>query len=298
MSNYIVDMMNERIDLDARTPVRAPETEHIPPSAFEGRDCTAVYWLGGGGFLVNARGTVLLVDPVLETRPGEPLVSCGGQKLLLPLPLGTGEVARCDRVLYTHDDWDHACPDTARGLAGRDTPMLGSARVFETLVKQGVKPGGFTVCHAGEAYEEGGVRIEVIPGDHPWQLIDEEAYGRPFYPEECVGYVVRTPDGGILFTGDTRLLPQHFHHPGITLLPLDVSRCVFHLGRPSAALLANRYPQAHLLPYHYGTMDFPECPGQEGGDPELVLRNVNGGRERAHVVAPGHPVILREGRVE
>lgn len=50
-------------------------------------------------------------------------------------------------------------------------------------------------------------------------------------------------------------MKEHIGIPDVVLLPLDVSKCVFHLGRPAAALLANKYPEAYLLPYHYGTFD-------------------------------------------
>lgn len=294
MPDYIVDMMNETIDLDTRVPVVAPSTRPMGEEAFERCGNTKVYWLGGGGFLVNSRGTILLLDPMLETKKEDPTRAANGHKLLREFPLKTKDIKKCDLLMFTHDDGDHANPETVNILAGKNVKMLGSARVFETLVKAGMKPDGYTVCHAGEKYCIDGTEIEVLPGDHPWQLIEG---GRCFYPEDCVGFVVRTVDGTIVFTGDTRLLREHIGIPGVTLLPLDVSKCVFHLGRPAAALLANKYPDAWLLPYHYGTFDCPECPAQEGGDPQLVLKNVRNGRERGLILGPGQAVILKDGQV-
>lgn len=295
MSKYIVDMMNEKINLEERVPVLAPETERMGEDSFSVCDCTKIYWLGGGGFMVNARGTILLIDPMLEMKDKEKMIAANGHKLLRPFPLETKDLKKCDRILFTHDDGDHANPETVNKLADKDVKMLGPARVFETLVKQGMKPYNYEVCHAGETYTEGILEIKILPADHPWQLIDG---GRVFYEEDCVGFVVKTPDGTIMFTGDTRLMKEHLGIPGLTVLPLDVSKCTFHLGRAAAALLANKYPDAYIIPYHYGTFDYPECPAQEGGEPQLVLQNVNNAEQRGLVVGPGHPVILKNGRVE
>lgn len=294
MAKYIVDMMNEKIDLDSRVTVVAPETRPMGEKDFQTCENTRVYWLGGGGFMINSRGTVLMVDPILETKSTEPLVAASNHKMLRPFPMKTKDVRKCDMLLFTHDDGDHANPETVNILADRDIKMLGSARVFETLVKRGMKPDYYTVCHAGEKYYIDEIEIEILPGDHPWQLIDG---GRCFYPEDCVGFIVKTKDGTIIFTGDTRLLKEHIGIPDVTLLPLDVSKCVFHLGRPAAALLANKYPNAYIIPYHYGMFDYPECPAQEGGDPELVLQNVERGKERGLIVGPGYPVTLQDGKV-
>lgn len=295
MAKYIVNMMNEKIDMENRVPVIAPKVHPITEDAFAPCENTTVYWLGGGGFMVNTRGTILLIDPILETFEKEgSLYAANGHILLQPFPMETKDVKKCDMLLFTHDDGDHANPETVKILANQDVPMLGSARVFETLVKQGIKPDHYTVCHAGETYTVGEIEIEILPGDHPWQLIDG---GRCFYPEDCVGFIVKSVDGTIVFTGDTRLMKEHIGIPNVVLLPLDVSACVFHLGRSAAALLANKYPDAYILPYHYGTFDYPECPAQEGGDPQLVLQNVNNADKRGLVVGPGCPVTICNGKL-
>lgn len=294
MARYIVDMMNEKIDMETRVPVVAPATEPMGETDFESCENTRLYWLGGGGFMVNSRGTILLIDPILETRSKEPLIDASGHKMLQPFPMETRDVKRCDLLLFTHDDGDHANPETVNILADKNTKMLGTARVFETLVKNGMKPDYYTVCHAREKYQVNDIEIEILPGDHPWQLIDG---GRCFYPEDCVGFIVKTKDGTIVFTGDTRLLKEHIGIPDVVVLPLDVSKCVFHLGRPAAALLANKYPDAYIVPYHYGMFDYPECPAQEGGDPWLVLKNVNNSEKRGLIVGPGHPVVIKDGKL-
>ena len=44
---------------------RAPKTQPFGAEAFEAGDGTALRWLGMAGFLINSRGTTLMVDPLL-----------------------------------------------------------------------------------------------------------------------------------------------------------------------------------------------------------------------------------------
>ena len=44
---------------------RAPETQPFGAEAFGARDETVLRWLGMAGLLVNARGTTLMIDPLL-----------------------------------------------------------------------------------------------------------------------------------------------------------------------------------------------------------------------------------------
>ena len=40
--------------------------EHIKPEAFDAINETQVRWLSGGAAMINSRGTVIMIDPVLE----------------------------------------------------------------------------------------------------------------------------------------------------------------------------------------------------------------------------------------
>ena len=44
---------------------RAAETQPFGAEAFEASDGTVLRWLGMAGFLINSRGTTLMVDPLL-----------------------------------------------------------------------------------------------------------------------------------------------------------------------------------------------------------------------------------------
>jgi hypothetical protein len=72
---------------------RAPKTQPFGAEAFEAVDGTVLRWLGMAGFLINSRGTTVMVDPLL-----------GGFDMLVMIefPIGAAEVPRLDAVLVTH----------------------------------------------------------------------------------------------------------------------------------------------------------------------------------------------------
>jgi hypothetical protein len=45
---------------------RAPRTQPFGGEAFGPTDGTTLRWLGMAGFLINSRGTTIMVDPLLE----------------------------------------------------------------------------------------------------------------------------------------------------------------------------------------------------------------------------------------
>ena len=66
-------------------------------------------WLGMAGFLINSRGTTLMVDPLL-----------GGfdMPIMIEMPIAIRRVPRLDAILVTHSDNDHYSVPTCRDLAG------------------------------------------------------------------------------------------------------------------------------------------------------------------------------------
>ena len=94
----------------------APQTQSMGSDAFDdSTDGTVLYWLGMAGFLINSRGTLVMVDPVL-----------GGfdMPLLIELPARTSDIPRLDAVLVTHADNDHFSIPTCSGLEHSGTAPL------------------------------------------------------------------------------------------------------------------------------------------------------------------------------
>jgi L-ascorbate metabolism protein UlaG (beta-lactamase superfamily) len=282
----------------------APASVKMSSEDFGAIGETRLYWLGQAGFVLNTRGVVLLLDPLLITRPGTPDTGETGMELLGSWPIDAAEIPRADAVLYTHTDDDHLGPETAKFLMKLDPIFIGTMYCKEKLTELGASPvrclsgvpqaGASRRGKNGNSFDMGSAKIELLPADHPWQLSDPEKYGRIFGPEDCCGYKITTQDGIFVFPGDTRLMKHHLDLRNITVLALDVSADPYHLGIQGATVLANYLKDVLLVPYHYGT--FRSSNSAHAGDPELVLGGIRDGVRRGRILAPGEALILREGK--
>lgn len=272
-------------------PIRKPAVP-IPLSAFAPSEDTVVYWLSGAGFLVHCHSTNILIDPVLTKKKENPALSEVGLPLKTDFPLIPDQIPENCQILYTHADSDHLGPDTARTLANKRIPMLGTLAIFERLARLGVAPEQIQVLRTYETTQLGDVLVESTPADHPWQLKDLARGGRPYRMGECSGFILNTPEGRMFFPGDTRLMEEHLRITDIDLLALDVSTCEYHLNHTSAVVLANHFAQANLLPFHYGTYDAPHITAHVG-EPEDVYTKITNGDKRGFVLAPGEPFLFK-----
>jgi L-ascorbate metabolism protein UlaG (beta-lactamase superfamily) len=93
---------------------KALPTVPIGTSAFGRSAKTRLWWLTNAGFLINARGTLIMIDPAISYAPGSTDVSETGHRLLVDLPIEASEVPRLEAVCYTHGDYDHFAPATAQ----------------------------------------------------------------------------------------------------------------------------------------------------------------------------------------
>ena len=75
----------------------APTPRPIGADAFGAVDGTHLWWLGGAGFLLNSRGTLIAVDPAVSMAPGSADVSEFGLRMLAPHP----QRRRCSGIAAT-----------------------------------------------------------------------------------------------------------------------------------------------------------------------------------------------------
>ena len=104
---------------------RAPQTQPFGPEAFDPQDATVLRWLGMAGFLINSRGTTVMIDPLL-----------GGfdMPVMIDFPIAAETVPRLDAVLVTHSDNDHYSVLTCRQLAPV-TAAFHSTRYVDTSAR-------------------------------------------------------------------------------------------------------------------------------------------------------------------
>ena len=100
-------------------------SQRIDRSFFDKQDDTVITWLGSAGALINARGTILFIDPLITLvgREGKQVAETG-HRLKVSLPIEAKQVPRADAVLYTHADGDHFGQRTAEMLDRRLKPMF------------------------------------------------------------------------------------------------------------------------------------------------------------------------------
>ena len=185
------------------------------------------------GFLIDSRGTTLMVDPLL-----------GGfdMPVLIEFPIVAADVPRLDAVLVTHSDNDHYSVPTCRDLAGVTREYHSTQYVASLMQQEGFPAYGHDI---GDHFAIGSVGVEVTPADHAWQNASPGASDRIFQPEDCCGFWIDTPDGTIWapgrFTAHPRPSPTHADR-----------RChVVRLLRQRVALRARRCDRdGERLPAH------------------------------------------------
>jgi len=263
------------------TPVqaRAPQTQPFGAETFEASGRTTLRWMGMAGFLINSRGTTLMVDPLLEGFD---------MPVMITFPIDSRDVPRLDAILVTHSDNDHYSVPTNRALAPV-TREFHSTRYVDSLMRSDGLP---SVGHdIGDVFNVGPVRVTVTPADHAWQNAYPGTSTRRFKEEDSAGFWIETQDGTIWAPGDSRLIPEHhLRMPTPDALLLDFSDSEWHFGLAGAARMANAYPDTPLLLHHWGSVNAPDF-APFNGDPQTLYGLVTN-PDRIHVLAPGEPFTL------
>lgn len=264
-------------------------TQSISPAFFDARDTTQVVWLGMAGVLVNSRGTIILIDPLLSAVEKDGKAFCeGGFEMLVPLPIDAQAIPRVDMVLYTHADDDHLGRMTAETLAARlPCPFLAPQRVEPILREVSIGAERITIARDFMRLKIGSVEIEVTPALHDYQQ------DLPFQRGDCCGYLLKTPDGTIWHPGDTRLIDELFQIKGVDVFFFDIFAVESHLGSEGSARLAASCGAKVMVAYHYGTLKFP--PNFPNFDPTDAYPFIENIPARYLVLNPGEPLELPVG---
>ena len=188
---------------------------------------------------------------------------------------------------------------TSRGTAVMIDPVLtgfdskscgafhGTRYVGELLAEMGLPGAGHAI---GARFTVGQIGVTLTPADHAWQADYPEIGGYVFGREDCCGFWLDTPDGAVWAVGDSRLLPEHLTMAPPKLILFDFSDDSWHIGLNNAVRLANAYPQAKLLLWHWGCTDAPDMKPFNADPADLLARIQN--PARALVLAPGEAYVL------
>lgn len=246
-----------------------PPTQKMTAEAFEPSGNTVIRWMGNSSFLINSRGTVMLIDPLLENK------KIYGYDLLIDLPMASGDVPDYDLLLLTHEHHDHYDPDTIRKMGTPGGGMHSPHRVAELLKEE-----GFTNAHGYNIHDKftyGPYSVTLTPTVHTTK------------PEECAGFWIETPDGVIWNFGDTdEVLDSYLNMPVPDVILTDFT----HMKMEGTARVVNQYPDTPLIIHHWGTVNAPDF-GPFNGDPDEFKKYVVN-PERVIVLAPGESYELKK----
>jgi L-ascorbate metabolism protein UlaG (beta-lactamase superfamily) len=234
-------------------------------------------WLGQSGFLIEAEGLRILVDPFVSDHEGR----------LIPAPPLDLVADGIDWLLVTHEHLDHLDLPFVELLAARSPavqvvlPAPVAADVMLPIAADRVH--GVT---AGERVELGGLSVLAVPAVHKIS-VDEE-----YSSDRFLGFVLECPQTTIYHAGDTILTDELFDdlrglRPDVCLLPVngrdwfrEQAGLVGNLDGREAVALAVELGARLLVPMHWD--------GFAGNtvDPEAVVA------EARRADAPLHVTIL------
>jgi L-ascorbate metabolism protein UlaG (beta-lactamase superfamily) len=266
-----------------RSMKRRAEGETRPPETALSRiehHRLAAAWLGHASVLARLGEANVLVDPVFSDRIGMRVGKATmGPRRLGPLSITADELPKIDLLLITHAHFDHLDKPTLRRLVRPDTVVVTACRT-RRLIPRGY--GAVVELAAGQKARVDGLRITAIKPAH-WgarKLVDwRRGYN---------GYLVESPQGSILFAGDTAYT-EAFAGIG----PLDLA--VFGIGSYDPWECLHATPEqvwsmfqgtgaTQLLPIHHSTFQLSDEPIEE--PMQRLLRAADGELGRVVQVAP------------
>ncbi|MBQ2656693.1 MAG: MBL fold metallo-hydrolase [Erysipelotrichaceae bacterium] len=260
---------------------RPEKTVHIEKEAFDRIGNTEIRWLGGAGAMINSRGTIIMIDPVL---------SGFDMPLLIDMPISEEEIPYVDGMLITHCDNDHFCRECQDKFVGK-VKTYHTTNYVASLYKErhDIEANGHQI---GEGFAINDVKVTLTPADHDWQNYSAKHHIRDFQKEDYCGFYLETEDGAIWAIGDSRLLNIQLLMKEPDVILLDFSDSKWHIGFDNAVTLCNTYPHSVIIPWHWGSVD-AENMKEFNGDPwELQKRIVN--PERLMILDPGEAYILKK----
>jgi len=258
----------------------APPTQSFGKEAFQASNNTTIRWLGMAGFLINSRGTTIMLDPLLEGYD---------MPLLRSFPIKPKDVPRLHAVFATHSDNDHYSRETFQDLAPVTKAFHSTVYVDSLMKNQGLKSYGHFI---GDTFRVGKVSVQLTLADHDWQNDFPKPGQRYYEPGDACGFWLNTPDGSIWAPGDSRFNQEQLHMPTPDAILFYYSEdALYHSGLEGAVKIANAYPATPLILAHWGFVDAPDFSPFNGNPQHLKDKVVH--PERIIVLAPGQPFTLK-----
>lgn len=258
----------------------APKTQQMTAFDFENHGSLDIYWLGGGGAMINDHGTVVMIDPLLEGFD---------MPLLREAPILPSEVPHVDGILITHIDNDHFSRMTCTDLKSVCKEYHAPSYVASVMQDELKIDGKGHDIH--ESFMINEMKITLTEAKHNWQNGSKKYSYREWKEEDYCGYYIETSNKKIWMPGDSQLLESQLHKVEPDVILFDFADNDWHITLEGAIQLANAYPNSQLICIHWGCVDAPTMTPFNGNPEDLVSRVVN--PERICVLAPGQRYTVK-----
>ena len=248
----------------AERPLDGPLAEALEAPGPAGGVVSA-FWLGQAGFVLQAGGVRVVVDPYLSDSLA---VKYAGKELphrrMMPPPIAPGALGGVALVLCTHRHTDHMDPGTLPPLLAASPAALVGAPAAERTraLEAGIPEARLRPLDAGERLVLPGVTVDVLPSAH--EELTTDAQGRHHF----LGYVIRLGGVALYHSGDCVPYPGQAERlralgVDVALLPVN-GRDAFRKSRgvpgnfrlEEAVALCRDAGVEVLVGHHHGLFDF------------------------------------------
>ncbi len=249
-------------------------------------------WLGQAGFVIEAAGRRLLIDPYLsDTLAHKYRGTATPHERMAPPPIDLAGLGRIDLVLSTHHHTDHMDPGTLSPLAGLQPDLrfvVPRASRAEALKRSGASEDRLILMDAGDIVEPWpGLSVVALRAAHETLERDEDGHHR-FLGYALVFRREGRPDVTIVHSGDTVPFEGQGEEiarlrPDLLLLPVNGrSEALSARGVPGnltldeAVALTIESGAPAMIAHHHGLFAFNTLPlaviERKAAEPGLPVR--------------------------
>lgn len=219
-------------DKEAKPENGLPVLKPLVAEFLKASDDIKVIWFGHSTFMLNMKGKIILIDPILSDYASPVFFIM--RRFQAP-PLTLEELPKIDYVLISHDHYDHLDMPTIKYFKEKETKFLVPLGVGGHMVGWGIEPSRISELDWWESRKFEDLELIATPAQH--------FSGRSYNDRNATlwaGWIVRNSKHSIYFSGDSGY-DTHFKVAGDKYGPFDM------------AFLDNgqynkRWEEVHMLP--------------------------------------------------
>lgn len=226
-----------------------------------------LYWLGQAGFIMEASGKRIVIDPYLSDSLAEKYRGTERPHIrMMPPPVAVDETGVVDLVVCTHAHTDHMDPGTLKPLLQRnpDIAMIAPrAALAQAIARSGLGEDRLILLSGGETFDfDAGISMTATRAAHETLATDAAGnncflgymfdFGgmRLWHSGDCIPFPDLEEEISAL-RPDVALLPVNGRHP-----QLSQNGVPGNFNLEEAIALSQSIDCPHMVAHHYGLFDF------------------------------------------